>query len=363
MSLRKENSNHLLKQHVLYICHSTTSFTKIDTHILSKEFNVLTFEFHIKHALSIPVLWIRQKIFLWKHISKSNLVFCMFAGYHSILPVVFAKLFNKPCIIVAGGIDCVSFPSVNYGNFNKFLLSKITAWSFKWCSHIAPISDYLVDSAYTYQDNDFKRQGVFYHVKHLKTACTVVYNGFETKKWFSQNEVRTNNSFLSIAANLESESRRKIKGIDMVLLAAGLFPGYAFTIIGSAKKEVDFIVPPNVTIIPFVDHDKLREIYCRHDFYLQLSMSEGFGNTLAEAMLCGCIPIGANAGAIPFIIGDNGFILKRKDAVELKSIFLQAIHAEHKNEIRKNAKQSILDNFSIEKRSEALYKIINTLIK
>lgn len=351
-----------MKKTALYICHSKTSFTRIDTQILSKEFNVITFEFHIKQALSIPLLWIKQKIFLWRHIRKSSLVFCMFAGYHSILPVVFAWLFNKPCIIVAGGIDCVSFPSVNYGNFNKFLLSKITAWSFKWCSHIAPISDYLVNSAYTYQDNDFNRQGIFFHVKQLTTPCTVVYNGFETNKWYSHSEVRTKNSFLTIAANLESESRRKIKGIDMVLLAAGLFPEYAFTIIGSATQEVDFKIPSNVTIMPFVAHDKLREIYCTHDFYLQLSMSEGFGNTLAEAMLCGCIPIGANAGAIPFIIGKNGFVLKRKDPVELKSVFLQAMHAEHKEEIRINARQSVLDNFSIEKRSEALYKIINSFI-
>jgi glycosyltransferase involved in cell wall biosynthesis len=362
VSLSKEKSYEVLKPTVLYICHSNTSFTKIDTLILSKKFNVLLFEFHIKAAYSIPWLWIKQKIFLLKHIQKSSLVFCMFAGYHSLIPVIFARMFNKPCIIVAGGIDAVSFPSVNYGNFNKFLLSKFTAWSFKWCSHIAPISDYLVDSEYTYQDNDFKRQGFLYHVKELKTPYTVVYNGFETKHWFSENETRTRNSFLTIAANLESESRRKIKGIDMVLEAAKLFPEHHFTIIGSKSEHSNFVVPSNVTIIPFVPHHELRAIYCKHDFYLQLSMSEGFGNTLAEAMLCGCIPIGANAGAIPYIINKNGFILKRKDTNELKSVFLQAMNSDEKEALRKLARQSILDRFSIEKRGEALYKIINTLV-
>ncbi len=363
MLLAKEKSYEVLKPTVLYICHSTTSFTKIDTLILSQKFNVIVFEFHIKGALSMPLLWIKQKLFLWKHVKKSSLVFCMFAGYHSIIPVVFAGLFNKPCIIVAGGIDAVSFPSVNYGNFNKFLLSKFTALSFKWCSHVAPISDYLVDSAYTYQDNDFKRQGFLYHVKQLKTPYTVVYNGFETKHWYDNNEDRIKNSFLTIAANLESESRRKIKGIDMVIEAAKLFPECTFTIIGSNSKESNFEVPLNVNIITFLPHHELRSIYCKHDFYLQLSMSEGFGNTLAEAMLCGCIPIGANAGAIPFIIGENGFILKRKDNIELKSVFLQAMNSNTKAEMRMQARKSILDRFSIEKRGEALYKIINTLVK
>jgi glycosyltransferase involved in cell wall biosynthesis len=287
----------------------------------------------------------------------------MFAGYHTIIPVIFAKIFNKPCIIVVGGIDAVSFPSVNYGNFNKFLLSKFTALSFKWCSHIAPISDYLVDSSYTYQDNDFKRQGFLFHVKILETPYTVVYNGFETKHWYAKNEVRVKNSFLTIAANLESESRRKIKGIDMVLEAAKVFPQYSFTIIGSATDQLNIEVPQNVKVLPFMPHQELREIYTKHYYYLQLSMSEGFGNTLAEAMLCGCIPIGANAGAIPFIINKNGFILKRKDINELKSVFLQAVEYNRKDEMRTNARQSIIDNFSIDKRSEALYKIINILVK
>ena len=353
-----------MEKTALYFCHSITSFTKIDTLILGKKFNVLTFEFRIKGALSVPFLWIKQKIFLFQNIQKSSLVFCMFAGYHTIIPVIFAKIFNKPCIIVVGGIDAVSFPSVNYGNFNKFILAKITALSFRWCSHIAPISNYLVDSEYTYQDNDCKRQGFLFHVKHLKTPFTTVFNGFETNQWyFESNSNRIKNSFLSIAANLDSDSRRKIKGIDMVLEAAKVFPQYSFTIIGSAKDQLNIEVPQNVKVLPFMPHQELREIYTKHDYYLQLSMSEGFGNTLAEAMLCGCIPIGANAGAIPFIINKNGFILKRKDINELKSVFLQAVEYNRKDEMRINARQSIIDNFSIENRSEALYKIINTLVK
>jgi glycosyltransferase involved in cell wall biosynthesis len=287
----------------------------------------------------------------------------MFAGYHSIIPVIFAKLFNKPCIIVAGGIDCVSFPSVDYGNFNKSLLGKITAWSFKLCSHIAPISDYLVNSSYTYQPNDYESQGFLFHVKKLMTPYTVVYNGFETNRWYYQNETRKPNSFLTIAANLESESRRKIKGIDMVIEAAKLFPEFEFTIIGSNSATYNFIVPKNVSVIPFVAHHQLREIYCKHYFYLQLSMSEGFGNTLAEAMLCGCIPIGANAGAIPFIINKNGYIVMKKDVQDLKDIIAQAISCADKESMRKAARQFILDNFSIEKRADSLYKIINNLVK
>jgi hypothetical protein len=39
------------------------------------------------------------------------------------------------------------------------------------------------------------------------------------------------------------------------------------------------------------------------------------------------------------------------------------MNSTQKEELRKLASQSILDRFSIEKRGEALYKIINTLVK
>ena len=350
-----------MKPKALYFCHITTSFTKIDTQILAKEYDVVPFEFHITSAYKIPFLWIKQKLFILKHFAKTELIFCMFAGYHSILPALFAKLFNKPCIIVAGGIDSVSFPSVGYGNFNKKVLGKLTAWSYRLCSAIAPISDYLVVSEYTYQDDDFRRQGFLYHVKNLKTPYQVIYNGFETDKWFYNNEVRKPNSFLSIAANLDSESRRKIKGIDMVIEAAKLFPNYSFTIIGSNAENASFTVPTNVTVIPFVPHHQLRMLYCQHEYYFQLSMSEGFGNTLAEAMLCECIIIGSNAGAIPFIVNQNGFILKRKDASELKQIIEQAVAYPNKITMKQKARERIIANFSIEQRSKKIYQLIHQI--
>lgn len=350
-----------MKPTALHIYHIPTSFTKIDNKILSERFTVIDFAFTISSWWSIPILWIKQKIFLLKHIRKSKLIFCMFAGYHTIVPVIFAKIFKKPCIIVAGGIDSVAFPSVNYGNFTKYILGKITAWSFKLCTHIAPISDYLVDSAYTYQDNDFPRQGFRYHVPQLKTPHTTIYNGFELKNWFSDGNKRTPNTFLTIASNLDNMARVNIKGVDLILQVATLLPQFNFTIIGR-DANFDALKPTvNVKIIPFVAYHELRKIYCAHQFYLQLSMSEGFGNTLSEAMLCGCIPIGSNAGAIPFIIADAGFVLKRKDKFELQNLLIAASNDENKIAIADNARKRILDNFSIEKRGEAMIKLIDKI--
>jgi glycosyltransferase involved in cell wall biosynthesis len=75
-----------------------------------------------------------------------------------------------------------------------------------------------------------------------------------------------------------------------------------------------------VTVAGKIEYHKLVELYNRHEFYLQLSVAEGFPNTLCEAMLCGCIPIGSNVFSIPKIIGDTGFVLKHRNMDELKRL-------------------------------------------
>lgn len=69
---------------------------------------------------------------------------------------------------------------------------------------------------------------------------------------------------------------------------------------------------PNILVLGKERPEALVQLYNTHEFYLQLSSSEGFPNALGEAMACGCIPIGSAVGAIPEILGDTGLLLKRK---------------------------------------------------
>ncbi|MFZ1687096.1 MAG: glycosyltransferase, partial [Flavobacteriales bacterium] len=55
-------------------------------------------------------------------------------------------------------------------------------------------------------------------------------------------------------------------------------------------------------------------LYQRARFYAQLSISEGFGCALAEAMLCGAVPIVSDAGSLPDVAGGTGYVLKKKNA-------------------------------------------------
>jgi len=44
-----------------------------------------------------------------------------------------------------------------------------------------------------------------------------------------------------------------------------------------------------------------------------LSNFEGFGVAICEAMLCKCVPIVSDVNFLPEIIGDSGFVLRKRD--------------------------------------------------
>jgi glycosyltransferase involved in cell wall biosynthesis len=344
----------------LYFIHSRTSFTAIDEKIFSSYHPVKDFIFTIRNGFSIPWLWLKQLAFIFSNHRQTHSMVCMFAGYHSFVPVLWGKIFSKKVYIVAGGIDCVSFPAIRYGNFHKFWLSKLTAFSFRNATHIFPISEYLVEGAYHYDKAHPKAQGIKVWCRNIQTPITVVYNGFECEKWFRlENEVAPKGSFLTIASNLDNGTRMKIKGVDLVLELAAALPDCSFTIIGKDQPDAQLVIPANVKILPFMEHRQLREVYCRHQFYLQLSVSEGFGNTLAEAMLCGCVPIGSSSGSIPMVLGDKGYILHQKNLNDLMKLVEFAMADTNYDAKQKSGRQHIIDSFSIQKREAQLKKLMH----
>lgn len=83
-------------------------------------------------------------------------------------------------------------------------------------------------------------------------------------------------------------------------------------------------------------------------------MSEGLPNTLCEAMLCGCIPVGSEVNGIPLAIGETGFVIKKKDIREAKDAILKANRYDDPLSPRKR----ILELFPEANRINALHSII-----
>ena len=344
---------------ILYIHNVKSSFVDKDMEILSAEFKISSFYFDVYPKSKVFFSFIKQLIFLFSHLNNDVYVI-QFGGFHSLLPVLLAKLLRKKSVIILGGTDCVSFPSINYGNFNRKLLGSFTKLSLKKASLLLPVDASLIKYKYDYQNNDFEFQGYKNFIPTIRTPVKVVYNGYDAEKWNPQKNSKEAKSFVTIGANLNSRFGVKLKGIDLLFEVAKLQPECRFYIVGGKGLNINS-VPENIQLLDKIPNHELANFLANKCFYVQLSMSEGFPNALCEGMLCGCIPIVSAVGAMPMIVGENGYILQHKDILELNSIIENALQIENKEVISINCRKRIKDNFPLEKRQKELISALKEL--
>jgi len=345
---------------LLYFYPSKASFVRKDLAIFQQAGQVIEHECPPFPKWQTPWMLLKQKLFLLRHIQSAQVLIVQFGGYHSFLPALFGKLFGKPCLIILGGYDCYAFPNINYGVFQKRVLRWFVSWSYKLASHLSPVHESMINSPYTYDPESGERQGYAHFIKGIKTPVSTVYNGYEPEVFYNQHLPRKPLSFLTVAVDTGGSNFYR-KGIDIILKAALMCPDGQFTIVGNSRGDQSKL-PTNVTLLPPVDYSQLLAIYNEHVFYLQLSMAEGFPNALCEAMLCGCVPIGSAVFAIPAIIADSGFVLKKRDPKLLTDLLNEAVHADVVP-LQTKARQRIVDHFTLDKRAAGLLHLIQHLAK
>lgn len=346
---------------ILYWDQGKSSFVKKDLEILRSEFETIDYTFKGTNNLLILLELFKQALISFYYVWTCRIVICQFAGYHSLIPFVIFKVFGKKRMIIAGGTDCVAFPSIRYGNFQKKYLKWFTRVSFRLADVIAPVDETLIKYRYTYQPNDYDEQGYRAFVKNIKAMDKVIYNGYDSDVFIITGTGRNEKSFLTVAANLNAAFAPRLKGIDLIIDMAKEFPDCVFSVVGGDSLQMVY-KPDNLMLLGNIDNAKLVEVYNRHQFYLQLSMSEGFPNALCEAMLCGCIPIVSDVGAMRKIVSDAGFVLEKKDKTILKVLLNNVLtrNFTHVNYMR--SRDRIRDNFTLPIRKQELNDLVNRLI-
>lgn len=348
------------KKRVLYFYTAESPFVEKDIEILNSEFEVVKFFFNVYDKKKIYLILLRQFFFLLKNTLFCQMTVTQFAGLHAVFPVLFAKFFFKKSVIVSGGTDCVSFPSINYGNFSNKNNAKLTTICFNNTSLILPVHESLMYTDYTYQPNDYKHQGIKQFIPQLKTKFEVVYNGYDNSYWFNKSASKNKASFITVLGHVNSKFTLLLKGIDLYIEVARKFPEGIFTIIGGSSIHIDD-KPNNLVLLSNIWGSKMIDVYSEHQFYMQLSMSEGFPNALSEAMLCECIPIVSNVGGMSDIVSDSGYILKHKNINELYELVNTALNNVELLKLGKKARQRVVENYTFEKRKQKLLAAIDKL--
>ncbi|MDW7682474.1 MAG: glycosyltransferase family 4 protein, partial [bacterium] len=325
-------------------------------------FYVESFLFKPGSALRLATSQFQLLFWLMFNIPKAHLVYIWFADYHSILPIVMAKVFLKKSAIVLGGMDAIKIPEVNQGVYLRPFRGLCAALSIRFCDLLIPCDESLIETVNSYAKQEPFVAGVKHFVKYFRTPYIVIPFGFDSKKW--KPGTRHREKLALTVAVIKNMNKLRLKGIDLFMEVANRLPHYKFMIIGASGWAMDFInknKPENVTITGPVNNDELVEHYQRAKVYVQLSLSEGLPNVLCEAMLCGCVPVGSDVNGIPTAIGDAGYIVKKRDV----KLAVAAVKAAMESEpgLSQAARERMVQHFRLDQREQKLITAIHELIK
>jgi glycosyltransferase involved in cell wall biosynthesis len=280
------------KQSILFVYVDYSTFVQADFEILSSFAKVSKYQFKpVKGLIRTGFELLKELIFLIFRGYKFDSIFIWFSDYHSLLPVFFASIFRKKSFVVIGGYDVTSLPEFKYGALSNPVRAFFSRKTLKLATMCFPVAEAL------------KKK--ILEINPDARAEVIPTRQDEEKFSFTRFDRKKRVITLSATNNYQ---RFMVKGLDRFRELALIMEDFEFVVIGINEnvKKLFEPIPENLKLLPSVPFDKLTGEFENASFYAQLSRSEGLPNALCEAMLCGCIPIGTNAGDIKITIEDIG---------------------------------------------------------
>jgi len=278
---------------------------------------------------------------LWG-VARSDIIYCWFAEFPAFIAVSFSRLFHKRCIVVVGGYEVANVPEIGYGGM-------LNPKNVKKVRYILKNAD-LTLAVSRSNLNEIK--------ENFRTKRTeLIYNGVRTESFYQQEEKK---NIVITVGNVISENFQR-KGLETFVRSAVLLPDAEFIVIGkycdNSIKHLKSIASNNVSFTNFVSNEELLKWMQEAKVYVQISAHEAFGLSLAEAMLCECIPVVTKRGALQEVAGGSAFYVPFGDIPQTAKMIRNALDSDDGKKYRKH----IMDNFSLKSREKQLRKVIGDL--
>ncbi|MBZ5596310.1 MAG: glycosyltransferase family 4 protein [Acidobacteriia bacterium] len=295
----------------------------------------------------LPSRW-TNPFTIWRQVRNHDLVFGWFASWHSFLPLLFARLLRRPSLLIIGGYDVAAMPEIGYGHQR----GGIKKWVSRWDMRLATC---LVTHSHDSAEEAVRNAEV------PKVRIHPIYLGVEDVFRMPPPEHRQ--PIALTVGNVDWPNLRR-KGHEPFVRAAAWLPDVQFVLVGAwlddAIDHLRTIATPNVVFAGRVDDETLRDYYWRASVYVQASAHEGFGLSVAEAMLAGCIPVVTRIGALPEVVGEAGLYAGSQEPDAVADVIREALV--QPEAVRLSARQRILHRFPMAKRREALDQLIDTYV-
>ena len=343
-----------MKKNATIVYSIKRSFVKSDISILEAlDYNVFQIQSSPKKTLmSFIINRIKEKIKSIFYVSRSKIVIIWFNDYHAFIPILFSKLFLKKSVIIVGGYDAIVDKQNRHGLFfKKGIRSTLAKINYSLVSEIWVVHKSLEEGCRYAKEKFNIISGVRSFTNNKKLVIKEISTGYDVRFW----DYDRNNEKIGVmtAAYFSDERVINIKGLKIFNELASLLPDIPFTVIGEVKIQIDKFINlnPNVNVLGVQTRTQMKQLYQNNKFYFQGSRLEGLPNSICEAMLCGCIPIGSKVFGIPDIIGNTGILFDtEKDLVNVKDFILSGVGEKDS----KQARNRIISKYDISRRIEKI---------
>lgn len=319
---------------VLYVHSRRNTFTRIDRDALEERHDVVDY---------LQAGFKPRPGELWRKVGECDAVVGWFASWHTALALRFAKMRGKPSLLIFGGFDTAAMPEIGYGSQRGGVRARLVRSTAALATRLVTNSDYSLTEIGTNTDVDPAR-------------VTVVHHGIPDRFADVDPIAPRERQALSVGAVYSVNLARK--GHGPFAEAARDLPDVEFVLAGEwwdeTGAELQAKAPDNLRLTGYLSDDDLDALFRSAGVYVQASLHEGFGMSLAEAMLAGAVPVVTAAGALPEVVGDTGIVIPDQSARSIATAVAEAFALPP--EAHAAARERVRTQFTYEKRRDGILR-------
>lgn len=328
---------------LLFVRPLNPPFIARDLEILSNNFDVRVVDF--------PPLSVKRVRNSFNTVSSiiggtlwADVTFSWFASDHAYWTVRLSKMLGRKSVVVVGGYEVAKEPGIGYGS----LLDPKSRETVK---------EVIMNADKILAVSEYNRSAIL----DVVDTCNplLIYNAVDYEE-FKPGGAKEDLVVTVTAINKETVVR---KGLETYLEAARILPDVQFALIGEDRdnsiERLKPKIPENVEITGYISEKEKIRYYQRAKVYCQLSYYESFGVAVVEGMLCECVPVVTDRGALPEVVKDTGFIVPYGDPGKTADVICEALVSEMGAAARERAKME----FPHKRREIELKNVILDLFK
>lgn len=355
---------------IIYVKPNNSSFIRGDEEILKQHFELKSID--LQQAKGNTVYFKNMLKMCWVLFSKGltgkYIFVCWFADYHSAIMTFFASITGNKSVIFIGGQETVCYPELGKGVYRNKFRGWFVGYSLRNATQVIANHQSLIYHENRYYNAENPHiDGVKHYVKGFKTPVDVVYNGVDPTKFVRDPKILKQPNLVLTVGTMNHLGDFQNKGFDLFIQVAARNSNWQMVLIGLNPGYLEWVEEhysvskiENLKIIPsFCPQDILSENYNKAQVFVQCSITEGMPNTLSEAMLLECVPVGSNINGIPDAIGDTGVIVKHRNVEEIEIAIENALTMN----TSAAARQRVIELFSFQKREKQLYEIFQKILE